>query len=152
MTTPLYALTLWRPWPYAFFYLPPEDLKDLENRPWKPPERFLGQRIMLHAGKHWDDDRADLIPGARTDARARSEGLIGSVRLLGWVADDGRSVGVTPERARELRASRWYFGPYAWICGEPRALRMPIPCRGAQGLWPVPELVFDQVLEQGHFL
>lgn len=157
MNAPLYALTLWRPWPFAFFCLPPGELKDLENRPWLPPENLLGQRIMLHAGKHWDEERAALIPGALTDPRARHEGLIGSVRVLGWLQQDPhdgttRCVGVTRQRAYELISSRWYFGPFAWVVGEPRVLTTPIPCRGMQKLWPVPDAAFDQLLEQGHFL
>ena len=33
----------------------------------------------------------------------------------------------------------WAVGPWCWHVDEVLALEEPIPCRGAQGLWYVPE-------------
>ena len=49
------ALTMWEPWGSALVYGP----KDVENRPWKPPfkvsgERVLGSWVLIHTGQTWD--------------------------------------------------------------------------------------------------
>ena len=52
------ALTLWQPWASAICSGP----KRIENRPIPPPDRIIGQRIFIHAGKTWDHERAaDLL-------------------------------------------------------------------------------------------
>lgn len=56
------ALTLWRPWPYAIFHLPPHVAKRVENRSWKPPVTLIGHRIAIHAGKTWDEAGAVVVP------------------------------------------------------------------------------------------
>jgi hypothetical protein len=42
----------------------------------------------------------------------------------------------------------WFFGPYGWILENVVALREPVPCKGAQGLWTVPPDAAARVLEQ----
>lgn len=39
-------------------------------------------------------------------------------------------------------------GRYGWILNRIRALRQPIPCRGALGLWDVPADVEAQIATQ----
>ena len=51
------ALTLWRPWPWAFIVAG----KPLENRSWHPPENLRGQRLGLHAGKTFSTTGATWI-------------------------------------------------------------------------------------------
>lgn len=33
---------------------------------------------------------------------------------------------------------RWFFGPIGYLLRDVRALRTPVPCRGAQGFWTLP--------------
>lgn len=40
-------------------------------------------------------------------------------------------------------------GRYGWVLSDVQALTEPIPCRGAQGLWRVPEDVVERIREQG---
>ena len=40
-------------------------------------------------------------------------------------------------------------GRFGWVLTDVQSLREPIPCRGAQGLWPVPDSVVAQILAQG---
>lgn len=40
---------------------------------------------------------------------------------------------------RGAQDGRWYFGPVGWVLEDVRPLDEPIPCRGAQGLWTVPD-------------
>jgi hypothetical protein len=50
--------------------------------------------------------------------------------------DDGRGgLGMTDE---ELLLDPWAFGPWCWVIDRVRLFDLPIPCRGMNGLWPVP--------------
>lgn len=144
------ALTLWRPWPFAIFHLPPPVAKRVENRSWKPPAWLVGQRIAIHAGKTWDPSGAracietqQLRPGLSGDMR--SEGIIGTAVLCGLVTGDGYwelAEGRLPLGWSVKTISDWYIGPVGWLLDDVRALAEPIPCQGRQGLWDVPaELV-----------
>ena len=124
------ALTLWRPWPAAILFLG----KRVENRTWVPPSSVIGQTIAIHAGKRIDDPRALGGDGGFTRAeialyneRRLAEGIVGIARL------------VACRRSCPPGQERWWCGPFGWLLDEVQVLDRPIPCRGAQGLWEVPE-------------
>lgn len=152
------ALTLWRPWPYAIFHLDADIAKRVENRSWLPPERILGERIAIHAGKRWDDFGADYIDEAlfkvgRMKAhgeipdrwsRIEAEGIIGTAMVCG-VISGGRGLvsGRYPAPVRkgsefDANIYNWFIGPFGWLLDEVVTLSEPIPCKGRQGLWDVP--------------
>lgn len=159
------ALTLWRPWPYAIFYPPPDVAKRVENRSWRPPDDLIGQRIACHAGKTWDADGKDFIgehladvgalaklkaqPGH--DARVKAEGLIGTVLLCGvcdGYLDEPRLIaGRWPATAGTIErvVHDWYVGRYGWLLDDARALPEPIPCKGQRGLWDVPAELIERL-------
>lgn len=118
----LYAVTLWRPWPYAIMRLG----KDYENRTWKcwlKPDSYLA----IHAGKRWDESGAGWISGNFgvhvLPARLKhTEGaIVGIVRFGGNI---------------KLDNSPWFSGPVGWRLYEPVPID-PVPCSGKQGLWVV---------------
>ncbi|HPT40665.1 MAG TPA: ASCH domain-containing protein [Candidatus Paceibacterota bacterium] len=37
-----------------------EGIKDTENRTWKLPEKYKGQRVLIHASKAWNRENAEL--------------------------------------------------------------------------------------------
>jgi hypothetical protein len=138
------ALTLWRPWPVAIFFLQPKYRKDVENRGWKLPKRFVGERIAIHAGNRLDNQAfkqwiyiIEPYPSEVLDLlqkwRALSEikGIIGTVVF-------GESIPMS------RCDSRWASGPECWPIIDPIPLSEPIPCRGAQGLWEVPPDIAQQ--------
>jgi hypothetical protein len=142
------CLSLIRPWPWTFFYPPPELQKDIENRKWKPWPAAIGKRIALHAGKTFDSEDAEYIctqlgmhPDGTPPPHWDDEGIIGTVLIPDWF--ESRELlkhPVPPEQ------ERWVFGPYCWRATERRLLPAPIPCRGHQGLWDLRrELTADQV-------
>lgn len=157
MAEPALALTLWRPWPFAIFHLPPSEAKPVENRGWKPPASVIGKRIAIHAGKKYDADADDFIFVSQldidkvgNDARLKHEGIVGTVLVWGWVQatesmfpESRKLVGfggrVTEAQALKVIRSRWFCGPYGWVMAERRTLAMPVACKGAQGLWRVPD-------------
>ena len=167
------ALTLIRPWSCALARGP----KPIENRSWSPPLSALGQLVAFHGGKKWDEDAAhDMIapclPNGESQPRAlwpeaprtsdeSPMGVVGVGRLIGvyrggtrFDVADAYSPGAV---ARYIRVSEvfaagraWYVGgdAYGWIFDERRALKTPVPCRGAQGLWQLPGDVEAAVRKQ----
>lgn len=53
---------------------------------------------------------------------------------IGYVRD-GRIVALTEQ---ERAFGDYTPGRFAWLLADVRPLRVPVPCRGAQGLWAVP--------------
>jgi hypothetical protein len=145
------ALTLIRPW--AEFVIDGD--KPIENRTWAPPESLLGERFAIHAGQGWDPKgvlwiRKLLGVGvADPDPADHHQGIVGTVRLIGWCSADGRLLQVYGGKflaqliGPAERAA--LFGPVGWILREPRALAKPVPCRGHQRLWNVPHHLLSQV-------
>lgn len=137
MVRPLRAITLWRPWPWAIIHLG----KDVENRDWRPAPSLLapGDCLAIHAGKAWDAGAAIWLEGAcsgDTPIPAESwlsQGIVAIVRFAGVV---------------ETSTSTWFVGRYGWRIEDVVPLPRPVPCRGAQGLWTVPDELLSEAREQ----
>lgn len=141
---PLHALTLHQPWAFCIA----ESTKRVENRDWPPPRWLVGKYFAIHAGKSYDQDAAvDLaaegivVPPAE---RIATGAIVAVARLAGAARQDGECFGVGQERATEARADRWFFGPWGWLIEDVVAIA-PVPCRGMQKLWRVPDDVAEQV-------
>ncbi len=135
MSGALYALTLWRPWDWAILQAPPEKAKRVENRDWPPPRWLIGKYIALHAGKTWDSDGEDaMMDIGLNPPRGPSGVIVGVVRIARVCGPDD----VPPEQIR------WAFGPHCWVLDQVRAIE-PVPCRGHQKLWRVPDATAEQV-------
>lgn len=133
--------------PYAHLIMLPDDhdrAKRVENRKWYTSYR--GQ-LLIHAGKsrEWLDlDEDELIDESYNIPLAEMAfgAIVGVCRL-----SDCRSIS-------DIRAGRcgnypWLAGhehtegPWCWVLTECRRFQNPIPYRGAQGLFDVPEIVLD---------
>lgn len=144
------ALTLWQPWAWSILHLPESVAKPVENRDWMPPASVVGTRIALHGGKRYDGEAAWTIarhagaclPMPRGTPSDRASGILGTVRLVGVIERQrGRLelvAGDWGDVTRE-RATPWFVGRYGWLVDERRVLDVPIPCRGLQKLWTVPD-------------
>lgn len=133
---PMYALTLWQPWCYAMVHLG----KRVENRPWHPPRWLIGQRIALHAGAtlHADSFEAllHLLPEDLDPKALPIKAVCATARLMRVVTspDD------LPDDQRQ-----WFVGEYGWVLDELVAFGAPVPCRGFQKLWRLPDDVLREV-------
>lgn len=119
------ALTICQP--YAHLILTGE--KPVENRRW--PTNYQGP-LLIHAGKSrsWlgedDEERYPLVFGA----------IVGRVELAGcWHIDF--YLKQHPEHADHEHVN----GPFCWVVRNPVRFDRPIPWRGQQGLFDVPESV-----------
>lgn len=133
------ALTLKHPWPWAICRLG----KDIENRTWRPPDRMVREYFAIHGGVSPDGGKGrfevtQALHSLQNRGLARHSLIAGDVILPGLVAVV-RLVGVVTESD-----SPWFEGPVGWQLDELFVLPGPIACKGAQGLWAIPE---DHVAE-----
>ena len=129
MNMPENALSVRQPWASAIILRG----KDVENRGWKCPSRWIGQRVLIHAGKALTADEiesfkatVDTIPGGwATDGgnmivrNLPLGGIIGSVEIVGCV---------------EKSDSPWFCGPFGFVLARPEPLPFR-PCRGMLGFF-----------------
>lgn len=149
------ALTLWPEWAWAIHTLD----KRVENRTWAIPR---GEWFALHAGKHI---------GGRPGEAARLDGLNAVVhmgRRAGWACIVDRAGVNTQTRtftvsadaiARSCLLGHFRVTDYdrsglGWAVPgqignvlEYVPFAEPVPCKGAQGLWRVPEDVMAKIKE-----
>lgn len=137
------ALSLWRPWPWAFFHAG----KRIENRTWPPPKGIVGEWVAMHAALRFDGDAwlrirdGEFTPEGRDcphndPPRAHPTGIVGAFLVHGAF-----ELGTTRRVGRVTAAdmlSPYAFGPWCWVTPNVVELPEPIPCKGKQGLWTLP--------------
>lgn len=164
------ALTLQQPWAFAIFELG----KDVENRTWAPPAAIIGQRIAIHAGKKHDqrgDNALRQMLRAWDLCRELDElnamplqygSVLGTVEITGYARRvKGPIDGNGAEQIQHFPTSKdWSYpsklintpwaasGQYQWGLETPRALLEPIPAKGAQGLWTLPDEIAAQIASE----
>jgi len=167
------ALTLTQPWAG----LVASGIKLVENRPRPMIKREdFGKPFAIHASREIDESVYDRIAEIAPDIlkiERRGESTIRTVPCFrdwyrfsrdtsaviavatisdvvtthnGWPAHDlgdGRKLTVTLGDQ-----GRWYFGPVGYLLRDVHALADPVPCRGWQGFWTLPDDIEARVLDQ----
>ena len=150
------ALSLSQPWCWAVMHAG----KHIENRSWAPPIEMIGQQIVIHAAKSWDDKKEyrylDEWPRTpvgylmRLDAwdpfhfPARRE-MYPASAIVGIATID--RVVTKPDTLPEDQ-KHWFFGPYGWVLTNVINIPRPVACPGKQGLWTVPDPIVAEIREQ----
>ena len=124
----MYAITILQPWAHLIAI----GVKDIENRGWVPSEKYIGQRIAIHAGKggiypeDMDYVEGKLGRGLQLGRLEQAQGCIIATAIL-----DSVVVATTSE---------WYGGRkqngknnYGLVLKAVRRCE-PIPCTGALSL------------------
>jgi hypothetical protein len=118
------ALTIKQPWAHLII----TGQKDIENRTWTTSYRGP---VLIHAGKALDEIAYDVM-------RSEEDVDLPHDRYL----DRGGFVGVAWLADCVTRSdSDWFEGPYGFVLTGVRRCQF-YPCKGALGLWNVPETVF----------
>jgi hypothetical protein len=137
------GLTLWQPWASLVAI----GAKKIETRSW--PTKYRGP-VAIHASKSAREWRYLLTfkedpEVAAINAALSSAGLslhmrlpLGSIVAVVDLTNCLETGGESPEWP-ECAFGDYSDGRYAWFLKNLRCLPEPIPCRGAQGLWTVPE-------------
>ncbi len=143
------ALSVWQPWCWAIFNLPPGRWKDVENRTWPAPW-VRGKWIAIHAAKKLDDVDAWFFIENAGGERPPSEHAMGdggvpelTVSAIIGVVEVLDFITATSPGPR----SPWFVGPVGWVLGRRYRLPVPVPAKGAQGLWEVPADIEIEVRE-----
>lgn len=144
------AISLWQPW--ASLWCSPAKVH--ETRHW--PTRHRGP-LLVHAAKRPIDDTDDEVHticvklfGAGYRAELPRGALLGVVRIItcrptqpGWIG-----MGAPPGAAKDGAANEddracgdWSDGRFAWRRDHFRLFDPPIPWRGSQGFFDVPDAV-----------
>lgn len=139
------AASLWQPWASAMAL----GLKGNETRHWWTSYRGP---LAIHAAKKWTKELRDF---------AEEMGLSGEIPLGAFVAigdlvDVVRTESIR-EKLTELERSWGDYSDerYCWIFENVRALAAPIPFKGMQGLFEVPDELLGRASlppAQGTFL
>ena len=135
------AITLHQPWANLVAH----HGKDIENRTWPPPAKLIGRRIAIHAAKNTPQSRVfaawdwleksgfSLFPAIPPGDK--SWGAVLAVATL-----EEYRLPAQPETYAHQLGSRWWMRDhYGWILADVVALPEPIPCRGWQRIWYLPD-------------
>lgn len=127
------ALTICQP--YAHLVVRGEKL--VENREW--PTSYRGE-LVIHAGKSrdWLDDGDENEFSANGDPLVFGAAL-GTVRLADVLHIKRIGSGEYDVKYPWLRLHEHTNGTWCWVLLDVRRFSMPIPWRGAQGLWDLPD-------------
>jgi hypothetical protein len=165
MGEPMRALTVRPPWSWAIAH----GAKDVENRSWQPP-CWLGT-LAIHAGarSRWDrdgefslvlrrawntwartrPDAACLLGGPARNSHLVPFGAIVAVAEVSTCHHDGNCYLFPKFDEGTGRCSPWAAsGQWHWQLSNVRPLPEPVSCRGALGLWRLPEDVEKAVRSQ----
>ncbi len=132
MLIPERALSLAQPWAS----LVARDAKRVETRSWRTRYRGL---IAIHASR-----RFRAADRARCSFEPFASSLGGADLPLGAIVAVARIVDVLPVEQlvvldeRERAFGNYATGRYGWLLADVVPLPVPIPCRGALGLWRLP--------------
>lgn len=162
---PMLAITLWPEWAWAVRFLG----KNVENREWDTlPEEIRGKWIAIHGGQaigglrashfhqgHRDAIRLVLDTYRVIDGRER-ERLKQPITCRSVLAEGQGIVafGYVADLLKDTRQAGWYAGHPALGIGMSMVnpLIRPEPCRGARGLWTLPDEIAMQYCVCGHRL
>lgn len=134
------AITIKQPWASLIVH----GIKDIENRTWACPKKYIGQRVLIHSSaipvqminpnsvftrQQWDSlslgFQRDIICGEGYVNSA----IIGSVEIVDCVIN---------------HSSIWADkGVYNWVLANPVLFKKPIPAKGRLLFWEYDNLLED---------
>lgn len=133
------AISLWQPWATAIAV----GVKKIETRHWYT--KYRGP-LAIHAAKHWDRAQQEFANVEFTLGRIPSPiprgAIIATCKLVNvhpaWQWKEEGNVG-------PIEAIYGNYGPgrYAWCLEDVVALPVPIPFKGMQGFFNVPDEILN---------
>lgn len=144
------AITLHQPWSWAIAHAG----KRIENRDWGPPSWIIGKKIAIHAGKKLEKDAADDLRHQATGGTIPMEGLIIAVPVpdvfvQGAIESVATVIGWCEGISETHPQHGWFCGPRGWVlAADVFVLPEPVPCRGYQKIWMLPDDVEANVRAQ----
>lgn len=140
------AISIWQPWAWLII----NGHKTIETRSWIPPANLIGERIAIHAAlrlsheavrryvRAFSDRRGLCMPGT---LELLTGSLVGTVELV-EVREYSDANSFFMDGLAHLCTDPELFEPtrYGWVLANPVIEDSPVPLRGRQGFFNVPEL------------
>lgn len=133
------ALPLWQPWAS----LVAVEAKRIETRHWRAPASLIGQRIAIHATKRtselWLCDEEPFSEFVVADELPL--GAIIATAVLNRCSEmtEGAIEALRRAQPNEHAFGLYEPGRFAWILRDVERLAVPVPWRGSQGIFDVPD-------------
>lgn len=155
------AITIKQPWASLIVH----SIKDIENRTWPCPKKYIGQRVLIHASKSKDKREKPLlteeqyklaggVSGYGTHIFGNRGAIIGSVEIVDCVVNhpsiwaektDNYTVGMNPKQHEATTGKKVI---YNWVLANPVLFEKPMPAKGKLSFWEYDGLLpFDAILE-----
>jgi hypothetical protein len=127
------AISLWQPWATAIAL----GTKRIETRGWSTDYRGP---LLIHAAKRWEAEQREFAAVEQNLARLPLRIPLGAIVAAARLVD----VKPTEELIGDIGALERLYGDYSpgrfgWVLEEVRAFVEPIPFRGSQGFFMVPD-------------
>ena len=143
------AISLWQPWATALF---DPNWKAHETRSWACHANVIGQRVAIHAAAK--AVAQNIVPDGVGNVLADRYGrdwrsVLPRGAILGSVViTDCRPTNRLVDSAKPLhRLDEWFGdwspGRFAWRVSDPFILAKPVPWKGKQGWFQVPDELFE---------
>lgn len=138
------ALSIQQPWANAIVY----GTKRVENRTWDAPRWVIGQIVAIHTSKKPDvSARPPAGESWPMDHRMHLGAVIAIAKVAG--CHHATSCPRHEEGAPWPLCTAWSArGQFHWELADVRPLAEPVPCKGALGLWRLPDDVEKAVRAQ----
>ena len=145
------AITVKQPWASLIVH----GIKDIENRTWACPKKYIGQRVLIHASGKPDREPYMVFNDAQKDALDdcimdvfdyynRTGSIIGSIEIVDCVINhpsiwaektDNYTTGMNPKLHEEIIGKKII---YNWVLANPILFPEPIPAKGKLLFWDYP--------------
>lgn len=147
------AISVKQPWAYLIC----AGVKDIENRTWQCPKKYIGKRVLIHAsGTPWpwqntliylSDAMKKVFLKMGFDGiwlrNLQTSAIIGSVEIVDCVqnhpsiwAEKTEVKYLTTEKGREIKEKPIYN----WVLANAILFHKPIPAKGKLSFWDYPDI------------
>jgi hypothetical protein len=141
------AISIKQPWASLIA----NGIKDIENRTWKCPKKYIGQRVLIHASKALS--RKSIFETLTTDQYKMFRDKVGYSGLdylepKGYIIGSVQIVDCVQNHPSVWAEQGVYNRVYNWVLANPIIYENPIPAKGKLSFWEYTgELPFDAILE-----
>lgn len=140
------AISIKQPWASLIVH----GIKPIENRTWKCPEKYIGQRVLIHASKtpHFKINLTDEQMKAAFELIAKKScveswdfgAIIGSVVIKECVVNHPSIWAEKSELGQDEWTGEWLKPIYNWVLESPTLYEEPIPAKGNLSFWEYEEI------------
>lgn len=138
------VLSVKQPWSFLIC----SGVKDIENRTWKCPQKYIGERVLIHASAKPDNIKLDIEGQATVkeiqlfsalnycDEDELYSAIIGSVEIVDCVINHPSIWAEKSEPGQDDYTNEWLKPIYNWVLANPILFDKPIlNVKGKLGFW-----------------